>query len=38
MPFSNNTVRRRIVEMSQEYEIQLVEKLKSKNFLIQMYK
>ena len=36
MPLSNNTVRQRIHEMSQDTEIQLVEKLKSRKFSIQM--
>ena len=36
MPLSNNTVRRRIDEMSQDTEIQLIEKLKSRKFLMQM--
>ena len=36
MPLSNNTVRRRIDEMSQNCEIQLDEMLKLRNFSIQM--
>ena len=38
MPLSNNTVRKRIDKVNQDTEIQLVEKLKSKKFLIQMDK
>ena len=36
MPLSNNTTRRRIDRISQDTEIQLVEKLKSRKFSIQM--
>ncbi|XP_038630630.1 SCAN domain-containing protein 3-like, partial [Scyliorhinus canicula] len=36
MPLSNNTVRRRIDELSEDIETQLVEKLKSRKFSVQM--
>ena len=36
MPLNNNTVRRKIDEMSQNCEIQLDEMLKLRNFSIQM--
>ena len=37
MPLSNDTVRRRIDEMSDDIETQLAEKLKSRNFSLQLH-
>lgn len=36
MPLSNNTVRRKIDEMSNDIENQLIDKLKTRHFSIQM--